>query len=577
MSVALGTQYSWLDACLKSCQWFTKFYPHRFGPEHPEAVGDCMDSLDCGGPQLERPTASSRSRMPEISQSRCRTPHGKNGLTGTLPMAEGSCLSSSPHPRKHGHVTCVASPLPVRKLWVKYYAIGDTCHACCKWYHSRQRSIEHLKFVPSCLDVLQAFFPALDDASVQTMDQADHAHTLSMRQQAWWATKALLPVRRVQGPMLPPAGSQDASVLEQKWEQRLEPSGTAFMNLQGRRTDGSADDPQVLLFEDDIHPFVFQSVAGPNPGDGRFAASNLAREHARLHIKTLVFVHVFSGFRRENDLHQLLEHQIWGAIHFFVISIDMCMQKIEGNLASSKAFQFWMHQIATGQVCGMGGGPPCETFTAARLMEGGSPAAIRRFALIGYPNLRQRQWQQCLIGSRLIRFLVEALLCLAHTGGTGFLEHPQFPLWATHKNPASVWRSREIRLLHTLACVGITSFDQCTLGCDAIKPTTILHVRLPELRRLLLAGGHGGRCNHGAKAHERMQAAMKTGSSAQHVQRSTQPASMTSLLVQSRAIRTFACGTFAGCDTSRNLPAEFSQFVVTNFVPMEVVQPDYHG
>ena len=176
---------------------------------------------------------------------------------------------------------------------VKYYAIGDTCHACCKWYHSRQRFIEHLKFVPSCLDVLQACFPALDDASVQTMDQADHAHTLSMRQQGWWATKALLPVRRVQGPMLPPAGSQDASVLKQKWEQRLEPSGTAFMNLQGRRTDGSADDPQVLLFEDDIPPFVFQSVAGPNPGDGRFAASNLAREHARLHIKTLVFVMCF--------------------------------------------------------------------------------------------------------------------------------------------------------------------------------------------------------------------------------------------------------------------------------------------
>ena len=256
---------------------------------------------------------------------------------------------------------------------VKYYAIGDTCHACCKWYHSRQRFIEHLKFVPSCLDVLQACFPALDDASVQTMDQADHAHTLSMRQQGWWATKALLPVRRVQGPMLPPAGSQDASVLKQKWEQRLEPSGTAFMNLQGRRTDGSADDPQVLLFEDYIPPFVFQSAAGPNQGDGHFAASNLAREHARLHIKTLVFVHVFSGFRRENDLHQLLEHQIWGALHFFVISIDMCMQKIEGNLASSKAFQFWMHQIATGQVCGMGGGPPCETFTAARLIEGGPP------------------------------------------------------------------------------------------------------------------------------------------------------------------------------------------------------------
>jgi hypothetical protein len=47
--------------------------------------------------------------------------------------------------------------------------------------------------------------------------------------------------------------------------------------------------------------------------------------------------------------------------------------------------------------------------------------------------------------------------------------------------------------------------------------------------------------------------------------------------VIARAIRKFACGTFAGCGTSRTLPAEFSQFVVTNFVPLEVVQPDYHG
>ena len=86
------------------------------------------------------------------------------------------------------------------------------------------------------------------------------------------------------------------------------------------------------------------------------------------------------------------------------------------NVESQGAFQFWMHQIATGQVCGMGGGPPCETFTAARLMEGGPPPLRSGDLPLGFPNLRQRQWQQCLIGSRLIRFLVEALLCLAHTG-----------------------------------------------------------------------------------------------------------------------------------------------------------------
>ena len=48
-----------------------------------------------------------------------------------------------------------------------------------------------------------------------------------------------------------------------------------------------------------ISPLLFFSpLLVPIQGDGHFAASNLAREHARLHIKTLVFVHVFSGFRR---------------------------------------------------------------------------------------------------------------------------------------------------------------------------------------------------------------------------------------------------------------------------------------
>ena len=115
---------------------------------------------------------------------------------------------------------------------VKYFAIGDVCNACCKWYHSRKRFIEHLTFVPACLDVHQACFPALHDDKVIELDQEDHAHTLNMRLQGWGATKALLPVQRVQGPHLPPAQSQDAADLKHKWSLRMAPAGTAFQNLQ---------------------------------------------------------------------------------------------------------------------------------------------------------------------------------------------------------------------------------------------------------------------------------------------------------------------------------------------------------
>jgi hypothetical protein len=47
--------------------------------------------------------------------------------------------------------------------------------------------------------------------------------------------------------------------------------------------------------------------------------------------------------------------------------------------------------------------------------------------------------------------------------------------------------------------------------------------------------------------------------------------------VIARAIHTFVQGTFEGCNTSPSLPTEFDQYVVTDFVPIGVVQPDYHG
>ena len=219
-------------------------------------------------------------------------------------------------------------------------------------------------------------------------------------------------------------------------------------------------------------------------------------------------------------------------------------------------------------------GPPCETFTAARLLEGGPPPLRSGSWPLGFPNLRQRQWQQCMVGTRLICFLAEALLCLAHTGGAGFLEHPQFPLWAKGKDPASIWSNREIRLLRTLACVGVTSFDQCTVGSDAVKPTTILHVRLPELRRLLLGSGCSGRCNHGPRAHERMAGRDEAG-----VFRTARAKVYAAGLnaVIARAIHTFVQGTFDGCDISPSMPTDFDRYVVTEFVPIGIVQPDYHG
>ena len=252
----------------------------------------------------------------------------------------------------------------------------------------------------------------------------------------------------------------------------------------------------------------------------------------------------------------------------------MCMQKVEGNLACSSAFQLWMTQIRTGQVCGMGGGPPCETFTAAGLLEDGPPPLRAGSWPLGFPNLRLRSWQQCMVGSRLIRFLLEAIACLACTGGTGFLEHPQYPLWAIKKDPVSIWQAWEVRLLRTLGCIGITSFDQCVFGSPATKPTTILHLRLPGLRRRLLTTGLSGRCHHGAQAHERMSGRDDQGEF-KTARAKVYPEGLNRAIAE--GIHEFVLSTFSDLETETEMPAGFSQFAEAVFAPMDVIQPDYHG
>ena len=121
--------------------------------------------------------------------------------------------------------------------------------------------------------------------------------------------------------------------------------------------------------------FIMHSAAGAEHGiDGAFSMGGLARLFAQLHIKTLCFVHFFSGHRRVGDLqHQIESHFIQDHTQLFCLSVDFCLQGEEGNLVTAKSRTFWAQQIKSGAIIGCGGGPPCETFTAACLLQGGPP------------------------------------------------------------------------------------------------------------------------------------------------------------------------------------------------------------
>ena len=68
-------------------------------------------------------------------------------------------------------------------------------------------------------------------------------------------------------------------------------AGSGFEQLQGHAlTMHEAPEPKVILFDDDLPAFVYQSEAGMNPGDGRFSLHGLARGNSQV-------AHPHSGLR----------------------------------------------------------------------------------------------------------------------------------------------------------------------------------------------------------------------------------------------------------------------------------------
>jgi len=577
---------SWLAQCQASFQWFLQFYQVPGAPEDSADLQAWLTyiALDAswkgrlktaakGCLKFRQATAEENVWLRDF-QGRFETAGGvipckqstqaETWICDQCQKAFASKRALATHAgRAHGY----------RRL-VKFYAVDTICNACAKAFATRKRLIEHLRDAAECLQTLQACFPPLPDEQVIALDASDHEITLVLRAQGWGAAKALEPRRKLYGPCLPPAGTPEASAMLAKWTARVPLVGSGYENLQGHSvTKAETSAPRVVLFADDMPSFVFQSTAGFNHGDGRFSLRGLARETARLHIRAQVFVHFYSGFRRQADLHDLLEHHVFPQGHqIFVLSVDMCLQRERGDLASSASLAWWMDRIQSGLVCEAGGGPPCESYSAARLLEGGPPPVRSGKWPNGIPNIPVRAWRQVLIGSRLMRFIVDVFLLLAMTGGCAFIEHPQYPLWAAHRDPSSVWTSLPMRLLKTLAAVGVTSFDQCIFGCRAKKPTTIIHLRLPTLRHAILGTGRMGRCHHGSASHEAL-AGQESDGAFKTARGKVYPPGLNRAI--SDAIADFVQATFLPRPEA-TLPDDFADLVVKDFVAEDVVQPDYY-
>ncbi len=343
------------------------------------------------------------------------------------------------------------------------FIIGSRCRACLVEFHSRNRALRHAKAAKRCLPVLQAWYRPAPLAPVVR------------RKSGGYNVAEHTPSLRACGPLLPRPWSQHLR------RPPLAPAAKAKAKAKAVvQAKAKAQPPATAL------SVVDQIVAPPAPAPSPLpdAAVDLPGLPAdfRHFVKSEIFIlHLFAGRRRPGDLQHQIEACLDSSpIRVIVLSLDIVYGP-KGDLTDPQNLGFWRHRIRTGLVIAVVAGPPCETWSTARFVDGGPPPLRSRDAPWAKPGLSIFQLRQLDLSNRLLHVAILFTLDVLVAGGAAVLEHPALTsLHELHLAP-SIWLLPYIQVLLAHTHVRTCSFDQCSLGAPARKPTTLLSVRLPWL------------------------------------------------------------------------------------------------
>ena len=209
-----------------------------------------------------------------------------------------------------------------------------------------------------------------------------------------------------------------------------------------------------------------------------------------LHPKPhLLIVHLFSGHRRANDIHCVL--QSWAHTHSFVLTVlssDTATSVHYGNLSLEHTTWAKLTELYEGgHIAATISGSPCETFSAARAQDPPAdlvaagikwPRPLRSFArLYGLDRPTCRELRQLRAGTA---FFLQTTIALSYQlvyGGYALSEHPWVPIDPTLP---STWTSAILRLLQKHPMVKLHRVEQWKWGASVTKPTGLLAIRLPN-------------------------------------------------------------------------------------------------
>ena len=216
---------------------------------------------------------------------------------------------------------------------VRFYASGDTCQVCGQLFSTREipcpsTSKRTLSAIWHCAVVLAAYAsgPCAGDGCIQEEERSQ------------------TPTRGMVGLESVPASNPNAHRLPSTSKESRGPVDACKDVCQAPKWWIALPE----LAGPPCRPgakWVCQSLVDhDNRGNGACDMSGLAREAARLHIRALAIAHFFSGFRRQRDS---LHHRSVRSPHTqkFSISVDLCMQRQNANLATHSATKWWVDRV----------------------------------------------------------------------------------------------------------------------------------------------------------------------------------------------------------------------------------------
>ena len=148
--------------------------------------------------------------------------------------------------------------------------------------------------------------------------------------------------------------------------------------------------------------------------------------------------------------------------------IDISVSQLVPVASDVLDADFWEFIIKVAQLGGIfftHCGTPCNTFSAARKLDGGPPPLRSAQEPMGLAQLSSDNEALVLLGNLFLLRSVELCLIVFHLGGDFSIENPlQSLLWAT---PPCCELQQACRAIEV-------DFDQCAFGAPSMKPTRLL-------------------------------------------------------------------------------------------------------